>query len=70
MIAGLLAERDGYLLRGDDARVALVDEQLKHYGHTVDAAEKRAAGQGEDEQPKKRGPKPKATAEQKPKDET
>lgn len=33
MIAALLRERDGYVRRGLDDRVAQVDEQLQHHGY-------------------------------------
>lgn len=33
MIAGLLREREIYETRGEGSRVALVDEQLAHYGY-------------------------------------
>ncbi|MGW3416467.1 hypothetical protein [Streptomyces phaeochromogenes] len=33
MVAALLREREGYVSRGMDERVAQVDEQLKLHGH-------------------------------------
>jgi hypothetical protein len=37
MVAALLREREGYVGRGMDDRVAQVDEQLKLRGHTPPA---------------------------------
>lgn len=39
MIAALKRERAGYVARGDDERVAQVDEQLEHYGYKPEKAE-------------------------------
>lgn len=83
MVESLLAEREGYVRRGMEDRVAQVDQQLEHHGYAVkpaeptpeatpeaEAAKQRAATQDDSEQPKKRGRPPKATAEQPPKDES
>jgi hypothetical protein len=64
MIAGLLTERAGYEARDLPDRVALVDEQLEHYGYREAAEQRAAASQGEAEPPKRRGRAPKQTAEQ------
>ncbi|MEE1763695.1 hypothetical protein [Streptomyces sp. SP18BB07] len=40
MVAALLREREGYVQRGMDDRVAQVDEQLKLRGHQAPAAVK------------------------------
>ncbi|GAA0348658.1 hypothetical protein PV735_31610 [Streptomyces turgidiscabies] len=42
MVAALLREREGYAVRGMDARVAQVDEQLKLRGHEPSADGKPA----------------------------
>ena len=41
-IRGLLDERRGYVARGDDARVAGVDAELKRVGYEAKAPAKRA----------------------------
>ncbi|MFG2276968.1 hypothetical protein ACGFNY_45335 [Streptomyces chartreusis] len=43
MVAALLREREGYVGRGMDDRVAQVDEQLKLRGHSLEGEPKRAA---------------------------
>lgn len=43
MVAALLREREGYVQRGMDDRVAQVDEQLKLRGHKPRADEKTSA---------------------------
>lgn len=50
MIAALLRERKGYVLRGLDDRVAQVDEQLKLRGHEVTNA-KESETKGADGDP-------------------
>lgn len=37
MIAALRREREVYVSRGEDERVAQVDEQLRHYGYDTQA---------------------------------
>ncbi|GAA3374722.1 hypothetical protein [Streptomyces racemochromogenes] len=44
MVAALLREREGYVRRGQDERVAQVDEQLAHYGYERAADEQQAPG--------------------------
>lgn len=46
MIAGLLREREGYLQRGMDDRVAQVDEQLRIRGHEPSAQPSPQSGDG------------------------
>lgn len=41
MVAALLVERHGYMVRGRDDRVAQVDEQLAFYGHRSKNGDKR-----------------------------
>lgn len=63
MVAALLRERDGYVRRGLDERVAQVDEQLKARGHTPPGAE--LDGESDDpaaEAPRARRSPPKRTA--------
>ena len=43
MVAALLREREGYVTRGMDDRVAQVDEQLRLRGYEPPAAKKSAA---------------------------
>lgn len=44
MVAALLRERESYQRRGLADRVALVDEQLAHYGHTPEGDPAEDAG--------------------------
>jgi hypothetical protein len=44
MVAALLREREGYVSRGMDDRVAQVDEQLALRGHTPPSQESAPAG--------------------------
>jgi hypothetical protein len=46
MIAALLREREGYVRRGLDDRVAQVDEQLAHYGHQPEAEDRTTPPSG------------------------
>jgi hypothetical protein len=57
MIAALQRERAGYVARGDDDRVAQVDEQLERYGYTDDAVTDETGG------PKGRTTTPQRTAD-------
>lgn len=57
VIAALLRERSGYVVRGLDDRVAAVDEQLELRGYAGDKPEART------ETPARRA-RPKSTAEQ------
>jgi hypothetical protein len=57
MIAALRRERAGYVARGDDDRVAQVDEQLQRYGYTDDAVTDDTGG------PKDRTSPPQRTAD-------
>lgn len=41
-IAALIAERRGYVMRGQDDRVKAVDEQLKRYGYEAKPPAARA----------------------------
>lgn len=54
MIAALLREREGYVQRGLDDRVAQVDEQLKLRGHTPPAAGATSGPAGRSAPPKGR----------------
>lgn len=55
MVAALLREREGCVLRGLDARVAAIDEQLKARGHTPpDASSRTGSGDTRTEAPKGR----------------
>lgn len=60
-IAALLRERNGYVVRGLDDRVAAVDEQLAIRGYAGSRAE---AGEGK---PPVRRQRPRSTADQQPK---
>lgn len=55
MVAALLRERDGYVTRGLDDRVAQVDEQLKARGHTPPGAKPDSETPADD--PEKTPPK-------------
>jgi hypothetical protein len=50
MIAGLLREREVYETRGEGTRVALVDEQLAHYGYEPPQVPKGRAAPEEQKQ--------------------
>lgn len=54
MVAALLREREGYVQRGMDDRVAQVDEQLKLRGHKPPADEKTSAPASRSTPPKGR----------------
>lgn len=62
VVAALLRERAGYVVRGLDERVAAVDEQLKARGYGGDKPEWDGPG------PARRGRPPKSSADQAAKD--
>ncbi len=61
-VAALLREREGYMRRGLDERVAQVDEQLAARGHVVEAPAAESAPAVDDGPPVRRKPPVKRTA--------
>lgn len=64
MIAALLRERAGCVVRGLDARVVAIDEQLEIHGYEGDLGREAGGGDPDKGPPKKRAPRSRQTAQQ------